>query len=94
MKEFVVYTLSRLGLFVAAYALVAGVLALVGDGYRVFVFWPILAALVLSSIASVYLLRGQRERFAAVVERRAAAATRRFEAGRSKEDDPKTEHES
>jgi len=83
-----VYTLARLGLFVASYLVVIGVSVLVSGETGVPLLWPFLAALVLSSIASVYLLRGQRERFAAVVERRAAAASRRFDAARSKEDEP------
>lgn len=90
MKEFVIYTLSRLGLFVASYALVVGVYLLVTGADAIPMFWPLLVAIVISSIASVYLLRAQRGRFAAVVERRAAAASRRFEAGRSKEDEPET----
>lgn len=88
MKEFVVYTLARLGLFVVAWVLVVLVFLLLTEDQAVPMLWPFLAAIVASSIASVYLLRRQRERFAAVVERRAAAASRRFEAARSKEDEP------
>ena len=79
MREFIVYTLSRLGLFVVAYAIIAAIyLAATGES-ALPVFWPLLVAIIVSSVASVYLLRGQRERFAAVVERRAAAGTRRAE---------------
>jgi len=90
VREFAVYTLWRLGLFVATYALVVGAYALLREGevFPMAFGWPLLAALIVSSIASIYLLTGQRERFAAVVERRAAAASRRFEAARSKEDEP------
>ncbi|HET9858579.1 MAG TPA: DUF4229 domain-containing protein [Nocardioidaceae bacterium] len=88
MKEFVIYTVSRLGLFVASYAVVIGIYLLVTGGDSVPLFWPFLLAIVISSVGSVYLLKGQRARFAAVVERRAAAASRRFEASRAKEDDP------
>ena len=87
MKEFVIYTLSRLGLFVASYALVVGVYLLATGADAIPMFWPFLVAIVISSIASVYLLKAQRARFAAVVERRAAAASRRFEERRSKEDE-------
>lgn len=87
MKEFAVYTLSRLGLFVASYALVVGIYLLVSGGNTVPLIWPFLVAVVLSSVGSLYFLKGQRNRFAAVVERRASAATRRFEEARSKEDD-------
>jgi len=90
MKEFVIYTSSRLGLFVAAYALVVGAYLLATGADEVPMYWPFLVAIVISSISSVYLLKSQRARFAAVVERRAAAASRRFEEGRSKEDEPET----
>ena len=71
MKEFAVYTAARLGLFVGAYALVAGFFLLLSGGDSVPILWPLLVAAVISSIASVTLLRRQRERFAAVIERRA-----------------------
>lgn len=87
MKEFAVYTAARLALFVAAYAAVVGVYLLVSDD-PVPLLWPFLLAIVISSVASIYLLRRQRERFAAVVQRRAEAASARFEQARSKEDDP------
>jgi hypothetical protein len=88
VKEFVVYTLSRLGLFVLSYLLVVGVYLLATGGDPVPLFWPFLLAIVVSSIASVYLLKGQRQRFAAVIERRAAAAAERLERSRTKEDEP------
>lgn len=88
MKEFWVYTASRLGLFVVSYAAIAGVYLLASDDTQVPLIWPFLLAAIISSIASVYLLRGQRERFAAVVQRRADAASTRFEEMRSKEDEP------
>jgi hypothetical protein len=71
VKEFVVYTAARLGLFVASYALVAGVYLLVSGGDSLPILWPLLLAAVISSVASVKLLRPQRERFAAAIERRA-----------------------
>lgn len=88
MKEFVIYTLSRLGVFVATYAIVVGVYLLVTGGAPLPLLWPLFVAIVISSVASAYLLKAQRARFAAVVERRAAAASRRFEEARAKEDDP------
>lgn len=89
MKEFLVYTASRLGLFVVSYAVVLGIALLLGvDRDGALLFWPFLIAIVLSAILSVYLLRGQRERFAAVVQRRAEAASARLERARSKEDEP------
>lgn len=86
MKEFAVYTLARLGVFVASYAVVIGIYLLVAGTQHVPVFWPLLVALVISSVVSVYLLRGLRERFAAKVQERAHNASRRFEEMRAKED--------
>jgi len=82
----VVYTLARLGLFVASYALVVGVYLLVTGGDRVPLIWPFLVAVVISAVASFYLLRGMRERFAFVVEARANRASQKFEEMRAKED--------
>jgi len=82
----VVYTLARLGLFVASYAIVVGIYLLVTGGDPVPLLWPLLAAAVISSVASVYLLKELRARFAAVIDRRARNASARFEASRSKED--------
>jgi hypothetical protein len=50
------------------------------------ILWPLLVAAVISSVASVYLLKEMRERFAQVIDRRARAASARLEESRSKED--------
>ncbi len=86
VKEFTVYTLGRLGLFAAAYAVVVGIYMLAAGTSHIPVFWPFLVAIVLSAVASYYLLRGPRERFALRVQQRADNATRRFEEVRAKED--------
>ena len=86
MKEFAVYTLARLGLLAAALAVCLGIWFLLGFGASG--SWiPLLVAVLVSALASYYLLRGPRERFAAKVEERAARASRRFEESRSKEDE-------
>ena len=82
VKEFAVYTLSRIGLFVAAYAIVVGVYLLVTGGSSVPLLWPVIVAALVSSVASVTMLRRQRERFAASVEQRARRAAARNEAHR------------
>lgn len=95
MKEFVIYTVSRLGLFAAAYAIIVVVYLLVTGESAIPMFWPLLVAIVVSSIASVFLLRGQRERFAAVVERRAATASRRAqERSADEHPDPERPHDA
>jgi hypothetical protein len=86
VKEFAVYTVARLGLFVASYAVVVGVYMLFAGTHAVPLLWPFFVAVVISAVASYYLLKGPRERFAAKVGQRAAAASRRFEEARAKED--------
>jgi predicted Co/Zn/Cd cation transporter (cation efflux family) len=88
VKEFIVYTLARIGLFVASYAVIAGIYLLLTGGDSLPLLWPLLLAAVVSAVSSYYMLRGQRERFAAVIQRRAEAAGRRLEESRAKEDRP------
>jgi len=84
MKEFVVYTGLRLGLFLATWAIVVGLWLLVtGSASAGLTF---LVALVLSGVGSYWVLRGPREAFAQRVQTRAEAATARFEEMRAKED--------
>lgn len=85
MREFVVYTVMRLLLFVTTYAVLAGVWALAFG--REGVLWlPFIVAVIVSSLLSLRLLAPQRERFAAVVQRRAERATERFDQRKSRED--------
>ena len=86
MKEFAVYTLARLGLLVASWAVVSGIWLLVTGDDTLPILPTLIGAALISSVASYYLLRGMRERFALVVQRRAEAASSRLEASRSKED--------
>jgi hypothetical protein len=86
VKEFAVYTAARIGLFVASYAVIAGVYMLVSGSSHVPLFWPFVLAALISAVASYYLLRGQRARFAARVEQRAANLSRRFDEYRARED--------
>lgn len=90
MKEFAIYTAARIGLFVVSYAAVVGVYLLVSGEREIPLFWPFLVAVLISAVASAYLLRAQRERFALVVQRRAEKASARLEQARSKEDEPDT----
>lgn len=86
VKPFVVYTLLRVALFVACYSLTIGIYMLLAGTDSVPVLWPLLVAVVLSSLLSYPLLRGPRERFALRIEERAQRATERFEAAKAKED--------
>jgi hypothetical protein len=87
VKDFVIYTLARIGLFVASFALIAGVWMLVTDRDSVPLIWPLVLAAVVSAVASYYLLQGPRARFAARVDARATTMARRFEESRAKEDE-------
>ncbi|HET9760511.1 MAG TPA: DUF4229 domain-containing protein [Nocardioidaceae bacterium] len=84
MKEFVVYTLARIGLFLASLLVFFGVFAALRVNS---VLWPLVLAALASGVASYFLLRHQRERFAARVDARARAAAARFEQARAKEDE-------
>jgi hypothetical protein len=86
VREFAVYTLARIGLFVASYAVVAGAWMLLTGRDAGPILGPFLVAAVLSAVASYYLLQGPRSRFAARVEKRASDMSRRFEEARAKED--------
>ena len=84
VKEFVVYTLLRLVLFVASFAMVAGIWLAVAD--EVPVMWVFVIAFVISGLASYFVLNPQRERFAQRVEERARRASAAFEAHKARED--------
>jgi CHASE2 domain-containing sensor protein len=84
VREFVVYTLARTGLFLASWAVVAGAWTLVTGTFAVLV--PLLLAAVISAVASYYLLQGPRQRLAARVDARARRVSERFEEARSRED--------
>jgi uncharacterized membrane protein len=84
VKEFVVYTLLRLVLFGAAFAVVAGVWLAVSD--TVPVMWVLVIAVVVSGVASYFLLNRPRESFAQRVDERARRASEAFETRRARED--------
>jgi hypothetical protein len=86
VKEFAVYTVARIGLFVATYAVIAGAYMLVTRSNSVPLLWPFLLAAGVSAVASYYLLAGPRKRFAVRVEQRATTMSRRFEEARARED--------
>ena len=86
MKEFVVYTLMRIVLFLASLGVVIGVMALVFDG-TFHLFWAVVLAFLISGVASYFVLERQREAFARRVEARAARASAAFEERRAREDE-------
>jgi hypothetical protein len=85
VKAFAIYTVLRLALFVACYAVFGLVyVALVGKTGAL--LWPFIAAVIVSSLLSLKLLAPQREQFARAVENRAAKTSANFEKRKAKED--------
>ena len=85
VKEFLVYTLMRIGLFVTSLAVVIGVWAALNDG-EVSAIWAVVIAFAMSGLASYFLLDRQRAALARRVEERAGRVTQRYEDIRSRED--------
>lgn len=86
MKHFLVYTVLRIALFLACFAVVATITVNVFDNTSTVWIWTIVGAAVLSSVLSLKLLEGPREKFAQSVQRRADAAGAAVERARAKED--------
>jgi hypothetical protein len=85
MKAFAIYTVLRLAIFAACFAVFLEIYLRVFGSAGALV-WPFFAALVVSALLSWKFLAPQRERFAAVVQARAERATAKFEEMKSKED--------
>jgi len=83
VKEFVVYTALRLVLFVGAFAVTAGIWLAVSDSVPL--LWALVIALLVSGVASYFMLDRPRESFARRVER-ARKASAAFEERKARED--------
>jgi hypothetical protein len=84
VKEFWTYTGLRLLIFAASVAIVFGVwLAVAGS---VSIMWALVVGLLLSGLASYFLLGRQRAALAHHVDARAHRAAARFDEMRAKED--------
>lgn len=84
MKEFWTYTGLRLLIFAASVAIVFGIwLAVAGS---VSVMWALVVGLLVSGLASYFLLGRQRAALANHVDARAHRAAARFDELRAKED--------
>jgi hypothetical protein len=84
VKEFWVYTGLRLLLFTASVVIVGG--AWLAVAHSANVMWVLIISLVLSGLASFFLLGPQRRALAQHVNDRAHRATTRFEEMKAKED--------
>lgn len=85
MKHFLVYSLLRVGLFLACLFLAWPLLGLFLSDKNALI-WGVVAAAVVSSVLSLVFLTGPRERFADYLEHKAGRAKERFEESRSRED--------
>lgn len=85
MKPFLVYSGLRIGLFFLVWVVLVSIATLLGAGREAFI-WMLVAAAVLSSVLSLRLLEGPRERFAQAVQARAERAAGKFEEMKAKED--------
>jgi hypothetical protein len=86
VKPFLLYTLARVLLFAAAWGVVWLVASIWLEWTSVTALWTALIAMVVSSVASLVLLRGVRQRFAAQVQDRAGLLQARYEASKRRED--------
>ena len=81
MREFAIYTGLRLVLFGGAFGLLWVLLH-----NQLTVFPILLIALMISSIASIFVLRAARDRLAGTIEDRATRISRRLDESRRAED--------
>lgn len=86
MKYFLIYTALRLALFLGCWAVVAGIATAIFDASTEVGIWSLVIAAVISSLLSLRLLEGPRERFAQSVQARAERASSRLEQMKSAED--------
>ncbi len=86
MKAFWTYTLARLGVFLATYAVIWGVSRIWLESGRIVNLWILLLALVVSSVISIFALGGLRDRLAGTLQERATALNDRIEESRRAED--------
>ena len=86
MKPFWTYTFARLAVFAVSYLVVWGLSQIWLEQTTVTNVWVLLIALVLSSIVSIFLLAGLRDKLALNVHERAARMTERIEESRRAED--------
>ena len=84
MKDFAVYTALRLLLFAASFAIVTGIWLAVANSLPV--MWVLMIALVVSGVASYFVLNRQRESFARRVDERARQASAALESLKARED--------
>ena len=85
MKAFLKYTVARLAILVIAYVVLW---ALASMWWQVQIIDPylLIAAILVSAVVSIFVLRGLREDLATRLQQRANHATQRVEASRDADD--------
>jgi len=86
MKAFWTYTLARLAVFGVCFVIVWGLSQIWLESTTVANIWVLLISLVISSVISVFLLAGLRDKLALNVHERATRMTERIEESRRAED--------
>ena len=86
MKAFLTYTAARIAVFAVTFGIVWGVASIFFESGNTFSLLVLLVALVLSSVASIFLLADLRNKLALNVQQRAERMTERLEESRRAED--------
>ena len=86
MKAFWIYTFARFAVFGVSFGLVYLISSIWLDVNNVTILWVLLISLVLSSVVSIFLLAGLRNRLAKDIQARASRMTERIEESRRAED--------
>lgn len=86
MKVFLTYTAARIAVFAVTFGIVWGIASIFFESGNTFSLLVLLVALILSSVASIFLLADLRNKFALNVQQRAERMTERLEESRRAED--------
>ncbi len=86
MKAFLTYTVARFAVFAVTFSIVWLIASIFFEASTTLNLLVLLVALVLSSVASIFLLAGLREQLALNVQQRAERMTERLEEARRAED--------
>jgi hypothetical protein len=86
MKAFLTYTAARIAVFAVTFGIVWGIASIFFESGNTFSLLVLLVALILSSVASIFLLADLRNKLALNVQQRAERMTERLEESRRAED--------
>ncbi|MDT0200654.1 DUF4229 domain-containing protein [Nocardioides sp. AE5] len=87
MKDFAIYTLLRIGLFLGAFGITMGIWSLFTDNADLLWLGSLIVAFLVSGIVSYVVLDPYRRRFAHRIEERASRAASKFDERKAAEDD-------